>query len=167
MGTDELFPMGWLGKIARLMRTYPVKQDSPDRKALRFTEDLLKRGEAVVIFPEGHVSPHGKLFPLQGGVIMMALRAGVPIVPVGIRNTEQMMPYRTFKLKRPTSPLEVIYGVPLTPEELSGGMKGRAAIDHGTQKLTAAILALSGQELSDQPWSIEMTGREDTPKSVA
>lgn len=144
VATDELFDIPLLGTIARWMRGYPIRQDSPDRAALRKTEQLLKRGEAVVIFPEGHESLNGELQDLQGGTILLALRAGVPVVPVGILNTGKLVPPRTYRLRRPKEKIEIRFGQPISPEALSGGHKGHAAIGYGTQVLRHAILELIG-----------------------
>src|SRR5579871_5119512 len=50
MATDEMFGIRVLGALARIMRAYPIRQDSPDRAALRRTEQLLREGQAVVVF---------------------------------------------------------------------------------------------------------------------
>lgn len=144
MATNELFEMKILGPLARLMRGFPIKQDSPDRAALRKTEELLKRGESVVVFPEGHVSKDGRLQPIQHGTIMVALRTGAPLLPVGLLNTDKFMPPHTFKFRRSPSPIVVRIGKPIPVEELSGGMKGRAAIENGAALLRKVLLELTG-----------------------
>jgi 1-acyl-sn-glycerol-3-phosphate acyltransferase len=145
VATDELFTIPFFGTIARWMRSFPIRQDSPDRAALRRTEALLKQGEAVVIFPEGHESLDGRVQELQGGTILLALRAGVPVVPVGILGTESLVPPRTFRIRRPSRRIEVRYGMPISPEELAGEHKGRTAVDHGTEALRKALLDLTDQ----------------------
>src|SRR2546423_1288592 len=84
MATDEMFAYPILGRPARIMRGYPIRQDSPDRAALRKTLNLLKSEQAVVIFPEGHVSKTGELQPIQPGSVMLAVQSKAPVVPVGI-----------------------------------------------------------------------------------
>lgn len=153
MASDELFAMKLLGPLARMMRGYPVKQDSPDRSALRKTEDLLKRGQSVVVFPEGHVSKNGKLQPIQPGIILVALRTGAPILPVGLLNTDKLMPPHTFKLRRSPAPVVIRIGNPMTAQELAGGKKGRAAVDHGVMLLKNALLELTGQDEETIPES--------------
>jgi 1-acyl-sn-glycerol-3-phosphate acyltransferase len=142
LATDELFTIRFWGTLGRWMRGYPIRQDSPDRAALRRTEELLKSGEAVVIFPEGHESVTAELQPLQGGPILIAMRTGVPILPVALAGTERIMPARTFRLRRTSRPLAVRYGKPIPIEELTGGFRGREAVEHGVQRLTAALQQL-------------------------
>lgn len=150
MATEEMFAYPVLGKLAKIMHGYPIRQDSPDRAALRFTEKLLNDKEAVVIFPEGHVSKDGKMQPVQPGPLMLALRTGTPILPVGIIGTDKMMPPHQWKLRHAKRRIVVRIGKRISPEELSGGLKGRAAIDHGVQVLTDAIAALIEEPETEQ-----------------
>jgi 1-acyl-sn-glycerol-3-phosphate acyltransferase len=142
MATDELFAMPVLGRLARLLRAFPVRQDSPDRAALRRAEQLLKAGEALVIFPEGHESPDGALQPILPGSILLAMHGEAPVVPVGILGTDAMMPPCRFRLRRAKHPAVVRFGRPIPVEELTGGLKGRAALDHGVRHLTEALESL-------------------------
>jgi 1-acyl-sn-glycerol-3-phosphate acyltransferase len=145
LATDEMFRIPVLGKLAKIMRAVPIRQDSPDRTALRRTVELLKNGEAVVVFPEGHVSADGRLQPVQPGAIMLAIQTGAPIVPVGIIATDRMMPAHQWKLRHAGRRMIVRFGEPLTVQELTGGLKGRAGIDNGVKVLTEAISSLSEQ----------------------
>jgi 1-acyl-sn-glycerol-3-phosphate acyltransferase len=149
MATDELFAYPILGKLARIMRGFPIRQDSPDRAALRKTEEILRKGDAVVVFPEGHVSKDGRLQPIQPGTLLIAIRAGVPVVPVGIIGSDRLMPPHTWKLRHAGTRIVVRFGKPLSSDELSGGLKGRAALNHGVAALTRAISLLIGAE--EQP----------------
>jgi 1-acyl-sn-glycerol-3-phosphate acyltransferase len=139
MATSELFARPILGRLCGILHAFPVEQDSPDRSALRHTVNLLKSGEAVVVFPEGHVSHTDAMLPLQPGIVMLAVHAYVPIVPVGITGTAQMMPPGGFKLRLARRSIEIRFGTPITPEELTGGLKGRAATNHGVRLLTLTI----------------------------
>jgi 1-acyl-sn-glycerol-3-phosphate acyltransferase len=153
LATDEMFEMPVLGSLARLMRAFPIRQDSPDRAALRRTTELLKRGEAVVVFPEGHVSKDGRMQPIQAGIILLAVHTGAPVVPVGIIGTDSMMPPHQWKLFHARRKMIVRFGQPISPEELTGGLKGRAGLDHGVEVLGRAIA-----QLCDQP---EPASRKD------
>src|SRR5438105_3925980 len=136
------------------MRAYPIRQDWPDRSALRKTLNLLKKDHAVVIFPEGHVSKDGAMLPIQAGSILLAVQSGAPVVPVGIVGTDRMMPPHQWKLRRAGRRIVVRFGRPITTEELTGGLKGRAGIDHGAAVLSRAIAELAGIEPNLQPGTI-------------
>jgi 1-acyl-sn-glycerol-3-phosphate acyltransferase len=161
MATDEMFNIRILSTLCRILRTFPVKQDSPDRKALRYTENLLKSGESVMIFPEGHVSKDGKMLPLQAGVILMAVRSGASVLPVGIVNSPEITPLSTYKVQFPKKPVHVRFGKPISVEELTGGKTGREALEYGVTYLAEAIAALSGQSFAE-PLSSADEPREET-----
>jgi 1-acyl-sn-glycerol-3-phosphate acyltransferase len=84
MAKAELFrfpPFAWL---ISALHAYPVDRSRADRAALRRSLQLLRDGQALLIFPEGHRSPDGRLQPMRGGVLVMAQMTGAPIIPVAI-----------------------------------------------------------------------------------
>ena len=93
MAKSELFAMPVLSTIIRVLQAFPVNRGSPDRAAIRRTVDLLEKGEAVVVFPEGQLSEDGNLQPLMPGVAMIAARSEVTILPVGLKGTAKIIPY--------------------------------------------------------------------------
>src|SRR5688572_25699604 len=56
MAKRELFDIPILSWIIRTLQAFPVNRGSPDRAAIRKTVELLQKGEAVVVFPEGQLS---------------------------------------------------------------------------------------------------------------
>ena len=142
MASTQVFAIPILRTVCKWLRAFPVKQDSPDRAALRKSEKLLEAGEALVIFPEGHVAETADMDPVQPGVIMLALRANVPVVPVGIVGTERIVPHGQFRPRRAGCPVLLRFGKPIPAAELSGGLRGREALEHGSALLTEAIAGL-------------------------
>ncbi len=90
----------------------PVKRGTADRAMIRAVLDLLAKGEAVGLFPEGTRSPNGELQAPQAGIGLLVQKSGAPVVPVGISGTYEMMPVGQNKLKR--AGLTVAFGKPLT-----------------------------------------------------
>jgi 1-acyl-sn-glycerol-3-phosphate acyltransferase len=82
-------PLAWL---ARQFLCFPVVRHTPDRGALRYTLDLLEKGHAVAIYPEGTRTPDARLRRPEGGIGFIARRSGAPIVPVGIWGSEKVLP---------------------------------------------------------------------------
>ena len=145
MASDEVFRIPLLGALSRWLRGFPVRQDSPDRRALRFTQELMERGEAVVAFPEGHISHDGRLQPIQPGMVMGAMHSGAPVVPVALIGSNDFVPYRQWRPRRVGKPMIVRFGRPITADELSGGLKGRKGIDHGVTVLESRLRELLAQ----------------------
>lgn len=93
----------YIGK-KELFRTLPskifheavgtIRLDSKDKgkSALRIAEKYLRNGQIVGIFPEGRRSPNGKLQRAFTGVAKLALKAKVPVLPVAIEGTFELMP---------------------------------------------------------------------------
>ena len=69
----------------------PVDRDGGDRAALRVLETALVDGEPIVVFPEGTRREGTELGPLFSGASYLALKQGVPIVPVGIGGSEEII----------------------------------------------------------------------------
>ncbi len=146
MAKEELFSMRVLGTLIRWLHGFPVKRYTPDRPALRFAEEKLKEGAAVIIFPEGKLSEDGKLQPLLPGVLLIAKSADAPIVPTILIGTDDLMPYGKLTPRRTRQRMVVRFARPTTITELTGGVKGGEALKRGAERLHAIMLALqSGQ----------------------
>jgi 1-acyl-sn-glycerol-3-phosphate acyltransferase len=96
----------------RRIGSIPVSLERPDPGAMKRTLRVLGDGGIVGIFPEGPFSREGRLVPGQPGVAMMALRAGVPVVPAAISGTYEALAGRRFYIPR-GRPLAVRFGHPL------------------------------------------------------
>jgi 1-acyl-sn-glycerol-3-phosphate acyltransferase len=90
LGKEEL----WRGPVLKVLAdwygAFPVYKGTTDTRALRRCLDALKRGQALVIFPEGTRSlQSASLLPGQPGAALVALRSSAPILPVAITGTER------------------------------------------------------------------------------
>jgi 1-acyl-sn-glycerol-3-phosphate acyltransferase len=142
MTKEELFDIKFWGWLIKVLRGFPVKRYTADRAALRRCEELLKEGEAVVVFPEGKLSEDGKLQPFLPGALMAAQRAGVPIVPVALVATDKLMPYGLVKPRHAGQPIIVRFGKPITVAELTNNAKGSDALKLGAERLRLLVQAL-------------------------
>lgn len=75
----------------RQMQVIPIKRGKRDTAALDASEQALRDGAVLVIFPEGHRSPDGGLIEGRGGAVRLAVRSGCPVVPVAVWGTEQSL----------------------------------------------------------------------------
>jgi 1-acyl-sn-glycerol-3-phosphate acyltransferase len=146
MAKEEIFAIPILGPLARLWHGFPVKRNTADRAALRRAEELLRAGEAVVIFPEGGGNPEGTLQPLNPGALMVALRADVPVIPVALVNTNRVWPYGEIFPRRAGVPVSVTFGAPLDLSDLKGT---RGAVEIATRRLAETLAAMLGQPVPE------------------
>jgi 1-acyl-sn-glycerol-3-phosphate acyltransferase len=90
----ELFRIPILGAAMKLVRFVPV--DRADREAAAGSVDLavqyLGEGLSFVVYPEGTRSLDGRLGTFKKGAFILAIRAGVPVVPISIVGAEKVMP---------------------------------------------------------------------------
>ena len=131
----------------------PVDRDGGDRAALRVTEAALLEGEPVVVFPEGTRRSGAELGTLFSGAAYLALKLGMPIVPVGIGGSEQIVVHRRgIPL---FSRVCVVVGEPIVCERTDGTIK-RSAITATNDELRARLQACFDDA---QQWSAARMGR--------
>jgi len=119
----QLFFIPFIGWVMKSAGDISLDRENP-REALKAIEAAVRKireGTNIIIFPEGTRSKDGTLLPFKKGGFSLALRAGVPILPVGICGTNRLQPKGSF------IPLEkgVIYIN--IGEEIYIADKGRAA----------------------------------------
>ena len=144
VGKSELFEIPVLGWFFAHFHAFPIKRDSPDRGALRKCEALLKAGEALLLFPEGRLSENGLLQRLQPGAALLSLRTGAPIVPIGLRHTNQIIPYGSLTPRPSRDAVTVAYGAPINPHEFAD-LPRSVAIAAISRKLGEELARLTGQ----------------------
>lgn len=142
MAKEEIFAIKIIGPLARWLHGFPVKRYTADRSALRQAENLLKSGEAVVIFPEGRISEDGTLQPLLPGVLLVARGADVPIVPAVLIGTDRIIPYGKLWPRPSWRKTIVRFGPAVSIAQLTGGVKGSEGLRIGAERLRAILLAL-------------------------
>ena len=90
MAKEELFRFRLSGYFIHGFGAFPVHRGQLDRKALRQAGQVLGEGLALVMFPEATRSKSAQLQPAFSGSALIALRSGVPILPIGITGTERI-----------------------------------------------------------------------------
>jgi 1-acyl-sn-glycerol-3-phosphate acyltransferase len=94
------------------------------RKSITRAIDKLKRQDiSLVLFPEGTRSMSGEVGEFKRGSFTLAFEAGVPVVPVSIRGTREILPKHQGMFMPGAA--TVVIGDPMRPEELSGIDKTR------------------------------------------
>ena len=105
----ELFQIPFFGPAYHLYGCIPVQRFKADLKALRQSEEALSRGEILGMFPEGTRSRSGQLGKAAPGTALLALRSGVPILPVALSgNASITLPGSILK----RTPVKIAIGKP-------------------------------------------------------
>jgi 1-acyl-sn-glycerol-3-phosphate acyltransferase len=115
--------------------------------AIQLAEGVLGRGELFGIYPEGTRSPDGRLYRGKTGVARLALRTGVPVLPVAMVGTDVVQPVgrRIPRIRR----VGVVIGAPLDFSRYEGLEGDRFVLRSVTDEIVYEMMRLSGQEYVD------------------
>lgn len=118
LAKKELFSIPIFGRGMRAAGYISVDR-SRGRQAMQSLVEAAERiagGTSVIIFPEGTRSPDGKIQPFKSGAMVLAIKAGVPIVPVAISGTHDILPKGRF-LSQPGS-VNIRLGQPIDTSQV-------------------------------------------------
>ena len=132
LARQSLFDVPGFGRLIWAVGARPVRRGAVNAEALRTVMRLLRQGEALLMFPEGTRTHDGELGRFSPGAAAVAIRCGVPVLPVCIEGAFRSWP-RTHALPMP-SPIAVAFGRPMP----SGGHSA----DELTQRVLAEMLGL-------------------------
>lgn len=123
----------------RTMRCIPV-EDGDNRRALRAGSRVLEAGRVLGIFPEGTISPDGRLGPAQPGMAWLARHCDAPVMPVYISGTREAL-QKGSKRVRPVR-LGMRTGELMWARDYGSGRDGALAFTAAVMK---AIAELGGE----------------------
>jgi 1-acyl-sn-glycerol-3-phosphate acyltransferase len=142
MGKDSLWKNSFTGWLFSALGGFPVTRGTADREALRRCVYVLQSGQPLVMFPEGERKSGAVVEKLFDGAVYVAMKANVPIIPVGIGGSEAAMP-KGAKMVRPARCAMVI-GKPIIVDSGDGSRAARSSV-----KAMSEELQLSLQDLLD------------------
>jgi len=90
MGKAEALRWPLVGSFLRMNGVFGVRRGSADLEAFRLAEGVLHSGQVLGIYPEGTRSRDGRIGEFRDGVALLALRSGVPVLPVAVSGTQQI-----------------------------------------------------------------------------
>jgi 1-acyl-sn-glycerol-3-phosphate acyltransferase len=141
MTKDSMWERKWLGKLLLYVGAFPVHRESADREALQRAEEVLQRGECLVLFPEGTRRAGPVIEDLMEGAAFLSARTGAPIIPIGIGGSDLAMP-KGKVLPKPLT-IQVVIGPAIPPPARTGGGRvSRSSVHAATEDLEARLQAV-------------------------
>jgi len=116
MARKGLFDVPVLGRMIK-RSAFPIDREKPRPSTIKDAVRRLKKGELIVMFPEGSRNETGQLLEAKRGVGMIASISNVPIVPTLIIGTDKALPVDAKWLKR--NKILVIFGKPIYPKSFA------------------------------------------------
>ena len=136
MAKQELFDLPLLGKLYNMGGFIPVRRFEGDLRAIRRSQDALRRGHVLGMFPEGTRSG-GRLGRAEPGTALIALRSGALVLPVAIWGTEHVrLPRDLFRRTKAHARFGEPYRLP-NPSRIT-----REAVAAGTDEIMRRIAEL-------------------------
>ncbi len=127
---------GWALFVARFI---PVnrKNRTKARQSIERGARRIRKGPSLVIFPEGTRTPDGAIHPFKPGAFIMAIKAGVPILPVAIRGMYDLMPKTSVAIR--SGRVELIIGPPIPTTGLK--ISDKITLLHRVQEAVETMFA--------------------------
>lgn len=149
IGKEEVFRIPLFGSLIKAAGQIPVRRESPDAAiAFAAAEQALRDGHCVVIYPEATITIDPDIWPLQGksGAIRLAMRTGVPIIPVAQWGPQEVISpqgkgFRIF----PRKTMQIRVGDPIDVAALVGPDPDTAAVQLAADELQMRITRLLAQ----------------------
>lgn len=155
---DYFFQTRVTGALSALtLNAIPIERTKVGRRSADQAAALIDDGWSMVIFPEGGRSPDGWGQPFRGGAAYLAIRCGVPVVPVHLQGTGRILPKGTKRI-RPGKTV-VTFGRPVWPTEGESSLKFAA-------RLEREVAALADEATSDW-YSARVRAHASTSPSLA
>jgi 1-acyl-sn-glycerol-3-phosphate acyltransferase len=142
MGKASLFRIPVFGQVMSFAGFIPVERTERD-SAIRAVDEAaarLRAGLDFVVFPEGTRSRDGKLLPLKKGPFFLAQKGGVPVVPVSVRGTREVMPKGGMLIRAGAVSVEI--GSPIEVVDIEGD---EAMVREELRRRVGAALVATGE----------------------
>ena len=109
---DSIFKRKWEARLAQVtVDAFPIPRSGGARAHLEYLKDLLRKNWSVIIFPEGRLTATGAIGEFRKGAAILAMDAGVPIVPAYVDGMYEVLP-RFRRFPRPGD-VTVTFGAPM------------------------------------------------------
>jgi 1-acyl-sn-glycerol-3-phosphate acyltransferase len=146
LAKESLFRIPILGPAFRMGEFVPVdRADGEEALAsLDLAAGYMKNGRSFLIYPEGTRSPDGRLLRFKSGAFALAIKAGVPVVPVACAGAQRVMPKKSLRIT--PGELVVKFCAPIDASKYTMAERGKLAAR--VHEAIAAALPPDQQPLS-------------------
>ena len=131
MAKEELFKNKFIYWLGDKCLVFPVKRGKMDLDSMKHSLKVLKDGEILMLFPEGTRKGMAKNGRAQNGAAFMALRTGVPVIPVNISG--EMKPFHK---------VTIYYGKPLDFSEYKTSKPEKEVLEKVSKEIMDNIIML-------------------------
>lgn len=140
MARSTLFRNKFFSWIIRAYNAVPVERGTADMAAMRQCIDVLSKGHALLIYPEGTRTLDGTTKPFATGTMLLIKRARPKVVPVAIEGAFQAWP-KGRSLPRLTGRIGIMFGEPIEAQELidRGAAEGLAVLQQKVESMRVEL----------------------------
>jgi 1-acyl-sn-glycerol-3-phosphate acyltransferase len=127
MAKKELFLYPFMGWHMKRSGQIPIERENArsSLKSLVRASETVRGGTPLFVFPEGGRTPDGTIKPFLSGAFYVAIKAGVPIVPMAIVGTYETLPMNSYVIR--PHPIRLIVGKPISTEGMNPREMGKLA----------------------------------------
>lgn len=147
MAKSTEFSNPMVAPLLKRLKSFPVRRFEIDPQAVRVALRHLQNGEGVGIYIEGERSWDGRLQPPRLGTVRLVLKAGVPVVPCGIKGAYEVWP-RWSRLRRGS--VRIRLGEPLRFPRLESRPEREAALDDTHETIMSELARLAEVARADR-----------------
>jgi len=150
LSRGSLFRLPLFGRFIKMLNAIPIDREGVGIAGIKESLKRLKRGEMLVIFPEGTRTPDGEIKPFRPGFTSLAVRSGAAILPVAIEGAYKCWP-KNQAFPHPGK-IRVHYGQPILPQDYKG-MDERdlvALVEKRVHQCHAEVLAQLGKSARNE-----------------
>jgi 1-acyl-sn-glycerol-3-phosphate acyltransferase len=137
----EVAPIPFVGWVSKITGHYFVSRDGSirDTQEVRKIAERIRLGPSVLIAPEGTRSPDGRLLPFKKGGFVVAMLAGVPVVPMVILGGKDITPKGSMKVNPGIMRIKIL--PPIDVKNLPPGKEGREELSRLVRDAMERVLA--------------------------
>jgi long-chain acyl-CoA synthetase len=137
VGASMYFSNALMVQLAKLINVVPIDPDTNLLRAMRAAVAGLSARKILTIYPEGQRSFDGKLLEFKKGAAILATELRLPIVPVALDGPYRIWPRNSWRFH--FTRINVTFGKPIDPQEVTAGATGEAAYERLTEVLKQRI----------------------------